>query len=66
MSGRKGESTPPSPGRVKRLNPVERVLLFETGERVPIGTSSYCKGKNEVCREEPLAISPPAWYSYLR
>ena len=22
---------------MKRLNPVERVLLFETGERVPIG-----------------------------
>ena len=24
-------------GRLKRLDPVERVLLFETGERVPIG-----------------------------
>ena len=24
-------------GRLKRLDPVERVLLFEAGERVPIG-----------------------------
>ena len=24
-------------GRLKRLDPVERVLLLETGERVPIG-----------------------------
>lgn len=37
MSGRRGEHDATLTGRLKRLDPVERVLLFETGERVPIG-----------------------------
>ena len=36
------------------------------GRGCPLGTSFCWKRKNKVCREEPLAITPPAWYSYLR